>query len=63
MVATGFWKISSRYFSGTWFGSIYSIKLSLNTVLSSIRTLERYCEATLNVFSILNKWWQKNFIK
>ena len=34
------------------FGSIFSLKLSLRleTVLNSIKTLKRYCKATLNMF-------------
>ena len=50
-VATGLWEISSRFLKVHIFWSIFSLKssLRLKTVLSSMKTLKRYCKATLNV--------------
>ena len=39
------------------FGSIFSLKFSLRlkTVLARIKTLKRYCKATLNMFFFIKK--------
>ena len=42
------YQISSRIFKGMLFGSIFSLKLSLKTMLNSVKTLKRYCKATLH---------------
>ena len=41
-----------QVFKSTYFRSIFSLKLSLRlkTMLNSIKTLKRYCKATLNIF-------------
>ena len=44
-------QISFRFLKVQIFGSIFSLKLilKLKTMLNSIKTLKRYCKATLNV--------------
>ena len=46
--------ISSRFLKVHIFVSIFSLKLSLKleTVLTSIKTLKRWCRATLNMFLV-----------
>ena len=45
-------QISSRFLKVHIFGYIFSfnVSLRLKTILSGIKTLKRYCKATLNVF-------------
>ena len=49
-IATSFFQIISRLLNVNIFGSSFSLKLSLRTDLISIKTLKRYCRATLDEF-------------
>ena len=53
-----FSKFSSGFLKVHIFGYIFSLKLSLRlrTVLNSIKTLKKYCKATLNVFLNIKKF-------
>ena len=59
-IDTCFFKFFSSFLKVHIFGSIFSLNLSLKTMLNSIKTLIRFCKATLNEIILEKKlfWWK-----